>query len=60
MIEGDTELGLEVKNLMDSVELDSLPKLMQQGLFSLANFVQQGLKDAQENSTKSKLQLEQA
>ncbi len=25
MIEGDTELGLEVKNLIDSVELDKLP-----------------------------------
>lgn len=26
LIEGDTELGLEVKNLIDSVELDGLPK----------------------------------
>lgn len=42
-IEGDTELGLEVKNLMDSVELDSLPKPLNQALMTLANFVQQGL-----------------
>jgi predicted lipid carrier protein YhbT len=26
IIEGDTELGLEVKNLIDSVELDALPR----------------------------------
>lgn len=48
LIEGDTELGLEVKNLMDSIDLDTLPKLMKQGLFSLANFVQQGLKDSEQ------------
>lgn len=28
-IEGDTELGLEVKNLLDSVELDTLPPILQ-------------------------------
>ncbi|MEZ8143756.1 sterol-binding protein [Enterovibrio norvegicus FF-33] len=43
LIEGDTELGLEVKNLMDSVDLDSLPTMLRQGLFSLAAFVQKGL-----------------
>ncbi|MGF1767992.1 SCP2 sterol-binding domain-containing protein [Enterovibrio makurazakiensis] len=43
LIEGDTELGLEVKNLMDSVDLDLLPPLLRQGLFSLAAFVQKGL-----------------
>ncbi|KJY82191.1 sterol-binding protein [Vibrio galatheae] len=42
-IEGDTELGLEVKNLMDSVDLDSLPKPMQTLLNQLAEFVQKGL-----------------
>jgi len=31
-IEGDTELGLEVKNLLDSVELDALPSVLQQTL----------------------------
>ena len=46
-IEGDTELGLAVKNLMDSVDLEALPKVMRQGLFSLASFVDQGMKDAQ-------------
>jgi O2-independent ubiquinone biosynthesis accessory factor UbiT len=42
-IEGDTELGLEVKNLMDSIDLDLLPSLLKRGLTDLASFVQQGL-----------------
>lgn len=42
-IEGDTELGLEVKNLMDSVDLDALPKTLQTVINELANFVYQGL-----------------
>lgn len=43
VIEGDTELGLEVKNLMDSVDLDSLPSAMHKGLLLLAEFIQKGL-----------------
>jgi len=31
-IEGDTELGLEVKNLLDNVDLDSLPAPLRQAL----------------------------
>ncbi|EGA68551.1 hypothetical protein VISI1226_20161 [Vibrio sinaloensis DSM 21326] len=42
-IEGDTELGLEVKNLMDSVDLELLPKPLQTLLNQLAEFVQKGL-----------------
>lgn len=42
-IEGDTELGLEVKNLMDSIDLDVLPSLLKHGLTDLASFVQSGL-----------------
>ncbi|UUM31056.1 ubiquinone anaerobic biosynthesis accessory factor UbiT [Vibrio japonicus] len=42
-IEGDTELGLEVKNLMDSIDLDSLPKPLQTLLNQLAEFVYKGL-----------------
>jgi predicted lipid carrier protein YhbT len=41
-IEGDTELGLYVKNLMDSIELDSMPALLRQGLHRLADFVEAG------------------
>ncbi|WP_105903264.1 ubiquinone anaerobic biosynthesis accessory factor UbiT [Vibrio gangliei] len=44
-IEGDTELGLEVKNLMDSLDLDSLPKPLTQTMEQLANFVQQGMQE---------------
>ncbi len=42
-IEGNTELGLEVKNLIDSLDLESLPALMQHALSDLAGFVQKGL-----------------
>ncbi len=31
-MEGDTELGLEVKNLIDSIDITGLPRWMQQGL----------------------------
>lgn len=41
-IEGDTELGLNVKNLMDSIELDSMPALLRHGLDQLAAFVAAG------------------
>ncbi|CAK4069437.1 MULTISPECIES: SCP2 domain-containing protein [Vibrio] len=51
-IEGDTELGLEVKNLMDSVDLESLPKPLQSLLNQLADFVQKGL---QSPSTQSEV-----
>lgn len=44
MIEGDTELGLYVKNLMDAIELDTMPKPLRIALFKLANFVETGLK----------------
>lgn len=44
MIEGDTELGLYVKNLMDAIELDAMPKPLRIALFQLANFVEAGLK----------------
>lgn len=39
-IEGDTELGLEVKNLMDSLDLDGLPSLMKYPLKDLATFIE--------------------
>lgn len=42
-IEGDTELGLEVKNMLDSFELDELPAVVNKLLLLLANFIQQGL-----------------
>ncbi|HDG1635325.1 TPA: SCP2 domain-containing protein [Vibrio cholerae] len=42
-IEGDTELGLEVKNLMDSVDLQQLPKALQILLHQLVDFVHKGM-----------------
>ncbi|MGL5336784.1 MAG: ubiquinone anaerobic biosynthesis accessory factor UbiT [Enterovibrio sp.] len=43
LIEGDTELGLQVKNALDSVDLSALPSFVQMGLSSLGDFVAQGL-----------------
>ncbi|ROP58091.1 putative lipid carrier protein YhbT [Enterobacter sp. BIGb0383] len=42
-IEGDTELGLYVKNLMDAIELEQMPKTLRVGLLQLADFVEAGL-----------------
>ena len=40
IIEGDTELGLEVKNLIDSIDLDELPTLLNHALYLSADFVE--------------------
>jgi len=45
-VEGDTELGLEVKNLMDSIDLDSLPAPLNYLLQQSADFIQKGMQDA--------------
>lgn len=42
-IEGDTELGLEVKNLMDSIDLDSLPAPLKFLLQQSAEFIHKGM-----------------
>lgn len=47
-IEGDTELGLYVKNLMDSIDLDTMPPLLKNGLLRLADFVEAGLQEDRE------------
>lgn len=45
VIEGDTELGLEVKNLMDAIELENMPAPLRIGLMQLADFVEAGLNE---------------
>ena len=40
-IEGDTELGLEVKNLIDAIELDQLPSSVHKAVDSCASLLQQ-------------------
>ncbi|MEQ4531231.1 MAG: SCP2 domain-containing protein [Mixta sp.] len=45
IIEGDTELGLEVKNLMDAIELENMPAPLRIGLMQLADFVEAGLNE---------------
>lgn len=47
-IEGDTELGLYVKNLMDAIDLDSMPILLKSGLMRLADFIEAGLQEDRE------------
>ncbi|XVB27573.1 ubiquinone anaerobic biosynthesis accessory factor UbiT [Citrobacter koseri] len=47
VIEGDTELGLYVKNLMDAIELEQMPKALRIMLLQLADFVEAGLKSPQ-------------
>lgn len=42
-IEGDTELGLEVKNMLDSFDLEELPDAVNKLLMFLADFIKQGL-----------------
>lgn len=44
-IEGDTELGLYVKNLMDSIDLAAMPSPLRVVLMQLAGFIQAGLKE---------------
>lgn len=44
VIEGDTELGLYVKNLMDAIELEQMPTVLRTMLLQLADFVEAGLK----------------
>ncbi|WP_447881803.1 ubiquinone anaerobic biosynthesis accessory factor UbiT [Serratia fonticola] len=44
-IEGDTELGLYVKNLMDAIDLDAMPTPLRVGLLRLADFVEAGLQE---------------
>ncbi len=46
VIEGDTELGLYVKNLMDAIELEAMPKPLRVLLMQTAAFVEAGLKTA--------------
>ena len=43
-IEGDTELGLEVKHVMDAIELDAMSMPLRTGLQLLAAFVEAGMK----------------
>ncbi|EEP98986.1 Lipid carrier protein [Yersinia ruckeri ATCC 29473] len=47
-IEGDTELGLYVKNLMDAIELESMPMLLRVGLQQLADFIEAGQQEGTE------------
>tara|TARA_R110001583_G_scaffold22377_2_gene83953 strand:+ start:10324 stop:10863 length:540 start_codon:yes stop_codon:yes gene_type:complete len=51
-IQGDTELGLEVKNLLDNIDFDNLPNIAQQGINRFSSFVQQGMSMPDNGSNK--------
>lgn len=53
VIEGDTELGLYVKNLMDAIELENMPTPLRIGLQQLADFVEAGLKEGGEEHSRA-------
>ncbi|MBK5073575.1 SCP2 domain-containing protein [Budviciaceae bacterium CWB-B4] len=53
VIEGDTELGLYVKNLMDAIELENMPAPLRIGLQQLADFVEAGLKEGGEEHSRA-------
>ena len=53
VIEGDTELGLYVKNLMDAIELDQMPNALRVMLMQLADFVEAGMKTSPETKQTS-------
>lgn len=42
-IQGDTELGLEIKNLLENIDFDNLSPLAKKVLERFSSFVQQGL-----------------
>ncbi|MCW8996076.1 MAG: SCP2 sterol-binding domain-containing protein [Psychromonas sp.] len=48
-VQGDTELGLEVKNLLDNIDFDNLPTWVNKAMLHLSSFVSEGL---QESDTK--------
>lgn len=48
LIEGDTELGLEIKNLLDNIDFDNFSPQLQKVLKSFSTFVQQGLSKPQQ------------
>ena len=45
IVEGDTELGLYVKNLMDSIELETMPKPLRITLEKLADLIESAPKE---------------
>lgn len=44
VIEGDTELGLEVKNVMDAIEPEAMPTALRTAIQQMAAFVEAGMK----------------
>ncbi|WP_372880733.1 SCP2 domain-containing protein [Psychromonas sp.] len=45
LIEGDTELGLEIKNLLDNIDFENFSPQLQKALANFSTFVHRGLKE---------------
>lgn len=50
LIQGDTELGLEVKNLLDNIDLDNLSPILRKGLNYFSTFIKQGIVEQPKHS----------
>ncbi|MCG6201564.1 ubiquinone anaerobic biosynthesis accessory factor UbiT [Psychromonas antarctica] len=48
-IQGDTELGLEIKNLIDNIDFDTLPASITKLIEHFSTFIQQGLIQPENN-----------
>lgn len=55
-IEGDTELGLEVKNLLDNIEYDNLSPLAQKGIDQFSSFIKKGLSTSPVTTLKASIE----
>lgn len=49
-IEGDTELGLEIKNLLENIDFDNLSPFVTKAIDRFSGFVQQGLTEPEQKT----------
>ena len=52
-IEGNTELGLEIKNLLDNIEFDNLPPIAEKLINRFADFIKAGLVESKQSMNKT-------
>lgn len=52
-IEGNTELGLEIKNLLDNIEFDNLPPIAEKLVNRFADFIKSGLVEPKQSTEKT-------
>ncbi|MCE1736683.1 hypothetical protein LWT78_23975, partial [Enterobacter hormaechei] len=52
-VEGNIELELHVKNLMDSIEWESMPSILRFGLLHRAEFIKAGQKEGADRNDRA-------